>query len=357
MATAEFVVAVARGHPAPASMVGGVSVGNVSLPSARRTGAELQTSFGESIILGWGPAASNRRASVSGLQRWSGLETRALREALRMSVRVFAAHLGVSNRTVSKWEAGGEQLTPLPDSQALLDTALERADAAVRERFRDALSDPRALRVLPSGGGLVLVPSPEPDLIQRSDDVEALVSIVLETSSAKGPKVVAVSGPGGFGKTTLTTQVCHEPRVVDLFNEILWVETGEDCAAARVVELVSDLCVHLDGTRPALTDPEQAGFHLARVLNARRLLLVVDNVWSAADLAPFLLGGPECVRLVTTRNLRVCAGFGGRTCGGCRVSRQSVLVARAGGVQPDRSDTVRRPVPAPRAMRPGGVGD
>jgi WD40 repeat protein len=51
---------------------------------------------------------------------------------------------------------------------------------------------------------------------------------------------------------------------------------------------------------------QQAGFHLARVLADRRVLLVIDNVWSAADLAPFLLGGPNAVRLVTTRNVRVC---------------------------------------------------
>src|SRR6266508_6900366 len=72
------------------------------------------------------------------------------------------------------------------------------------------------------------------------------------------------------------------------------------------MQLISDLCVHLGGARPSLSDPEQAGFHLAHVLSDRRALLVVDNVWSAADLSPFLLGGPGCVRLVTTRNLRVC---------------------------------------------------
>src|SRR5207237_4805823 len=57
---------------------------------------------------------------------------------------------------------------------------------------------------------------------------------------------------------------------------------------------------------PAFADAEQAGFHLARVLADRRVLIVIDNVWSAADLAPFLFGGPNAVRLVTTRNARVC---------------------------------------------------
>ncbi|MGH4011611.1 MAG: NB-ARC domain-containing protein [Pseudonocardiaceae bacterium] len=270
---------------------------------------------------------------MSGLRRWSGRETRALREALRMSVRTFAAHLGISDRTVPKWEAGGEQLTrcQIPRHCSTL-----LWNAQVPPHRRDfAMPFPTRVqrRVLPSRGEFALVPFPEPDLIQRSDDVDALVSILLETLSATGSKVVAAYGPGGFGKTTLATQVCHEPRVVGLFEEILWVETGEDCTAARVVELISDLCVHLDGTRPTLTDPEQAGFHLARVLNARRVLLVVDNVWSAADLAPFLLGGPDCVRLVTTRSLRVCPS--------------TTRVLRLGPMSPGEiSELLRRSIPS-----------
>jgi hypothetical protein len=64
--------------------------------------------------------------------------------------------------------------------------------------------------------------------------------------------------------------------------------------------------VHLEGNRPPFSDAEQARFHLARVLADRRALIVIDNVWSAADIAPFLLGGPNVVRVVTTRNARVC---------------------------------------------------
>ncbi|MGI5215074.1 SUMF1/EgtB/PvdO family nonheme iron enzyme [Plantactinospora sp. CA-290183] len=67
--------------------------------------------------------------------KWSGRETRALRQAKRMSLREFAAYLGVSDRTVSKWEAGAERIQPRPDSQAMLDTVLERSGDEVRNRF------------------------------------------------------------------------------------------------------------------------------------------------------------------------------------------------------------------------------
>jgi DNA-binding transcriptional regulator YiaG len=41
-----------------------------------------------------------------------------------MSIRAFAAQLGVSERMVSKWEAGGESIHPRPANQDALDTFL-----------------------------------------------------------------------------------------------------------------------------------------------------------------------------------------------------------------------------------------
>lgn len=75
------------------------------------------------------------------VQHWSGLEARALRLALRMSVRAFAGHLGVAVGTVSKWERLGIDTQPRPDTQAILDTALARSDIAVHLRFETLLSE------------------------------------------------------------------------------------------------------------------------------------------------------------------------------------------------------------------------
>jgi len=74
------------------------------------------------------------------VHRWTGRETRALRQALRMSIKDFSAHLGVAERTVSKWEAGQDTVRPRPEMQAALDTALGRASEDVRERFILALN-------------------------------------------------------------------------------------------------------------------------------------------------------------------------------------------------------------------------
>src|SRR5512132_3965929 len=59
--------------------------------------------------------------------RWTGQEASALRQALRMTIRDFADHLGAAERTVAKWEAGGAAMVPVPVMQAALDTVLTRA--------------------------------------------------------------------------------------------------------------------------------------------------------------------------------------------------------------------------------------
>lgn len=52
-----------------------------------------------------------------------------------MSLREFASHLGVSDRMVSKWEAGGENIHPRPVNQEALDTSLARCSQEVQSRF------------------------------------------------------------------------------------------------------------------------------------------------------------------------------------------------------------------------------
>jgi transcriptional regulator with XRE-family HTH domain len=77
--------------------------------------------------------------TVVTVQHWSGREARLLRDALRMTLREFAAYLGVSDRTVSNWEGGGTKYRPRAESQAVLDTALGRASDDAKARFASAL--------------------------------------------------------------------------------------------------------------------------------------------------------------------------------------------------------------------------
>jgi len=69
------------------------------------------------------------------VQCWTGAETKALRQAMRLSIRAFAAYLGIDARTVNKWEARHTTITLRPHTQELMDTALQQAPEDVQTRF------------------------------------------------------------------------------------------------------------------------------------------------------------------------------------------------------------------------------
>lgn len=77
----------------------------------------------------------SRRGCVATVERWTGREAKALRTAKRMSLEAFAAHLGISERALSTWEARGEDITIRAVNQAALDTSLRASTPDVHERF------------------------------------------------------------------------------------------------------------------------------------------------------------------------------------------------------------------------------
>jgi formylglycine-generating enzyme required for sulfatase activity len=78
---------------------------------------------------------------VATVQRWSGREARALREAERLSLRAFAAALGVNDAAVSNWERRGDKARLRYETQQLLDIRLAQADTDTQARFKLLLAE------------------------------------------------------------------------------------------------------------------------------------------------------------------------------------------------------------------------
>ncbi|MGN2636427.1 helix-turn-helix domain-containing protein [Nocardia takedensis] len=73
------------------------------------------------------------------IYRWTGVETRALREAMQMSVADFAKELKVSVRCIEMWELRGAKARLRASSQRLLDQALSEARDYVVARLAHLL--------------------------------------------------------------------------------------------------------------------------------------------------------------------------------------------------------------------------
>jgi WD40 repeat protein/DNA-binding transcriptional regulator YdaS (Cro superfamily) len=173
-----------------------------------------------------------------------------------------------------------------------------------RQLPADSPAQPATAATVPQDrrrGQVWMVPAAGRALVGRGEVTEQLAALALA-----GHPVVGVVGAGGFGKTTLVGQVCH--RVRDAFpGGVLWVTLGEQLADAVLADKINDLSELVSGTRPALTDPAAAGHRLGELLAGRGpALLVVDDVWAASRLAPFLQAGARVV--ATTRSRGVLPG-------------------------------------------------
>ncbi|WP_188308968.1 NB-ARC domain-containing protein [Streptomyces sp. CBMA123] len=140
-----------------------------------------------------------------------------------------------------------------------------------------------------------MAPAPTRRFVERAELSDRLTGLLLP-----GGADVGVIGSGGFGKTTLAAKACSRVRA-DFPGGVLWVTLGENVPDPVLADKINDLSELVGGRRPALADPEAAGFALGELLREREpTLLVIDDLWSASRLAPFPVGA-NLARLVTSR--------------------------------------------------------
>ncbi len=229
--------------------------------------------------------------------RWTGREAAALRLAWRMSVRAYAAHLGVSAATVSNWHSRAEHARLYTETQQMLDVDLAQAPADVQERFRAILagegwnvSRPRSGREAHS----VASSAPPITVPQRRvsadrvhgrgallDQVDPSVSEDEGGGHRRQGRVVVLHGIGGVGKTTVALEMAH--RALARGVATWWVPADDpDSMRAALYAVAFAAGAHdhdFDHAHPADV--------LWRYLNGlpRPWLLVVDNADDPGALA------------------------------------------------------------------------
>jgi hypothetical protein len=150
----------------------------------------------------------------------------------------------------------------------------------------------------------MMAPEPPADFVVRPRELGALKWQLVDAKGDAVPTTVALRGAGGYGKTTLARALAHDPDILDAyFDGILWVQLGEK--PASLLGIVSDLIALIDGERRAFDTLNAAIAALGEAFGDRRMLLVIDDAWRETDLKPFLQGGPNVSRLITTRLDRV----------------------------------------------------
>ena len=183
------------------------------------------------------------------------------------------------------------------------------------EDFRDDALYPTALAKLiaylrqpnPKLGALFAVPSlpphflGRPELMRRVRDallVDLQKPQVITSADAK----VGMQGMGGIGKSVLAAALARNREVRQSYPDgIIWISCGQKLTRDDLLARLRDVAKDLGGDTAFESIPQGQGV-LRELLQAKAVLLVLDDVWQSSDAQTFDVIGPRCRMLVTTRD-------------------------------------------------------
>eukprot|EP00258_Populus_trichocarpa_P028131 XP_024444150.1 disease resistance protein RGA2-like [Populus trichocarpa] len=152
-------------------------------------------------------------------------------------------------------------------------------------------------------------------LIGRDKDKERIINLLAAPSKVGGahPPVLPIVGMGGLGKTSLAKSVCDAENVRSHFELNMEACVSDEFSLKHVIRKIIKSAT---GERCADLDEGELNKKLEEILNGRKYLLLLDDVWNEDAqkwllLKPLLSKGADGSKIiVTTRSQRVAEIMG-----------------------------------------------
>ncbi|KAL6907782.1 hypothetical protein ACP4OV_001952 [Aristida adscensionis] len=129
--------------------------------------------------------------------------------------------------------------------------------------------DPRVINLYKNKEELVGVDEPREDLIQR----------LTHPKDHKSLKIVSIVGSGGLGKTTLAKLVFDQLKQQQSFDCSAFVSVGRNPNITNTLREMLEKVGNICGSDMASWSPERSCEELRKILQDKRYIIVVDDVW------------------------------------------------------------------------------
>ena len=153
----------------------------------------------------------------------------------------------------------------------------------------------------------LFTPPPARRLFGRETILEDLVQELCQSNGPGRPlALTALQGLPGVGKTALALALAHHPQVQDAFPDgVLWIPLGPELDREQLPSLLDRLIAHLGGSPEGLESLEARRAALQTLLQGKRTLLILDDMWKSEVARPFTQAcAPPAQALITTREAR-----------------------------------------------------
>ncbi|RCV51692.1 AfsR/SARP family transcriptional regulator [Marinitenerispora sediminis] len=196
-------------------------------------------------------------------------------------------------------------IDPGRDLQAAFHSVLrgDLEDQPLVPRQRSVLAGPQAAALSDSAGRVRLLPPAQlpadiPFFVGRRGQLAALDRL---RADVREPRRALISGPTGAGGTALAVRWAHR-AAAEFPDGQLYVDLRGDTGAPRDPADVMRRFLRPFGVLEGLpVETDERAALLRSVLARRRLLMVLDNAYSAEQVRPLLPGTPSCAVVVTSR--------------------------------------------------------